>query len=435
MYKFRLLILPLSLFLMISCSSDTNTLSGTSDDLEMSTLSSDLPHDLSPEVPDSDISELVAGNNTFALNLYSRLAAEDGNVFFSPFSISQVCAMMYAGAEGSTASQMKETLHFPLSREKLHPAFNTLDLELESRSVPQDDFFDGDCFQLQSTNSLWGREAALFSTDFLDNLSVNYGTGMQILDFSQNPEDARVIINDWVGEQTKEKIVDILPQGSISSQTALVLINALYFKAPWDVSFLVEDTFTGKFTAIDGNQKEVSYMPQTMHYNYSSGDVFQALEIPYDGNKMSMLVILPEKGTLHEFETSLTAELYNSIISTMVLKKVCLTMPKFTVQGESISLKQCLSAMRMVDCFTGDADFSGMSESVQLSIDDILHKSFITVNEKGTEAAAASAGLIPATGNEQCVEFFADSPFIFMVRDMVTGTILFTGRMLDPAGN
>jgi serpin B len=436
-YKVGCLILYVTTFLMMSCSSENSVSPDVNNDigndqLEVTTLSSGLSRNLSPDVAKTDLDELVNGNNKFALDLYALLAQGDENVFFSPFSISQALAMVYAGAKGETEAQMKSTLHFTLSQDDLHPAFNALDLELAGRSIPENEFYDLDCFKLHIANSMWGSDASLFVTDFLDILAVNYGAGLQILDFSKNPDKARLAINDWVSKNTGRKINDILPYGSIDFQTQLVLVNAIYFNAPWDLPFEKDSTFTSSFKHIDGHITDASFMHQTGYFRHVKTRCYQAVEMQYDGNKMSMVVIKPYREMLGEFEATMSDEQFNCILGLMEEEYISIEMPKFSYGSETISLKGVLSGMGMPDCFGGAADLSGISEVTNLELDDIVHKAFISVDEAGTEAAAATVGMFPSSSGENPIDFFINSPFLIVIRDIITGTILFTGRIVNP---
>lgn len=436
MYKFGCLILLVATFLMMSCSSENSVNADPTnavDQLEVTSLYSNLSRDLTPDVEKDDLAELVKGNNEFALNLFTFLAKGDNNVFFSPFSISQALAMTFAGAKNTTEFQMKDVLHFTLPQGKLHPAFNALDLELASRSVPENEFYDESCFKLHVANSMWGSDASLFVTDYLDILSVNYGAGLQILDFAKSPERARLTINRWVSDNTGNKVIDILPQGSISPQTDLVLVNAIYFNAPWDMPFEKDSTFNDAFQLSNGNSVEASFMHQAGFFKHVKTRSYQAVEMQYDGNKMSMVIIKPRMEILGEFEETMSEELLNCILGLMDDEYISLNLPKFRYGSESISLKNVLSTMGMATCFAPKANFSGISETVNLKLEDIIHKAFISVDEAGTEATAVTVGIFPTGPNTDPIECNFNSPFIIVIRDIVTGAILFSGRIVDPS--
>lgn len=394
------------------------------------------PRDTSPHVDQADLKELVAGNSRFAFDLYQALRPEKDNLFYSPYSISVALAMTYAGARGETKRQMAEALHFTLTQERLHPAFNALDLELASRGrkLPAE---GGKPFKLRVANALWGQTGYRFLSEFLDLLAINYGAGMRLVDFASTPEAARLAINRWVSDQTEGKIQDLLPAGSITSSTVLVLTNAIYFSASWHYPFDEKLTQDGTFHLLDGTEVTVPMMHQHEVFNYAEGDGYQAVELPYRGKdrfswELSMVILLPEAGRLEEFERSLDATRVAAIISELERKPVNLTMPKFRYDS-SFSLRETLAAMGMPSAFSSAADFSGMDGSRNLFIGDVVHKAFVSVDEAGTEAAAATA-VIMLTAAPPAPEavMSIDRPFIFLIRDIGTGAILFVGRVMNP---
>jgi serpin B len=397
-------------------------------------LQSDKQRITSPIVSQSDLAALVDGNNIFALNAYQTLEG-DGNLFFSPYSISIALAMTYAGARGNTEQQMADTLHFTLPQDKLHPVFNALDLELSQRGIGAKGK-DDKGFRLNIVNAIWGQQGYTFLQDFLNTLAENYGAGLRLLDFKNAPEPSRITINDWVSDQTEGRIKDLIPQGAINTLTRLVLTNAIYFNAAWENDFDKEATSDGTFYLLNGNEITVPMMHQTEHFNYTEGNNYQAVELPYDGRELSMLVLLPKSGQFTAFEDSLDAGKISDIVLALENRKVALTMPKFEFTSD-LGLKNTLSEMGMPVAFTGDADFSGMDGKRDLSISEVIHKAFISVEETGTEAAAATAVIVGVTAMppgepEQIVNMTIDRPFIFLIRDIQTGTILFIGRVLNP---
>jgi serpin B len=400
---------------------------------EIKSISSAKERLIAPESSEQDIQELVQGNNRFAFDLYQSIRGDGDNLFYSPYSISLALAMTYAGARGETANQIAETLQFNLPDERLHSAFNQLDLILHSRgeSVSEE---DGRGFTLNIVNSLWGQEGYAFLSEFLDVLAENYGAGLQLLDFENAAEAARQVINEWVMEQTNDRIEDLIPEGVINSLTRLVLANAIYFDAAWSSPFEAEFTKEAEFSLLDGSKVEVPLMNQTQFYNYSSGEDFQAIELPYQGYEMSMVILHPDPQAFETFESSLTVEQLEEILKEMDRTNIDLSLPKFEFDM-NLPLAQVLQELGMVDAFEfGPADFSGMDGTRELYIQDVLHKAFVSVDEEGTEAAAATAVVIGVTSAP--MEPFSvkiDSPFIFLIRDMETNSILFLGRMLNPA--
>jgi serpin B len=385
----------------------------------------------SPDVPAPDLADLVSGNSGFAFDLYHAIKEGDENLFYSPYSISLALAMTYAGARGETERQMGDTLHFTLPQGRLHPAFNGLDLELAQRGEGAEGR-DGEGFRLNIANSIWGQEGYEFLPEFLDTLAENYGAGLQLLDFARDPEASRVIINDWVSEQTEGRIEDLLPQGIIDTVTRLVLTNAIYFNAAWGTPFSPDLTEDGTFYLLDGGQATVPMMRQTMSYGYAEGAGYQAVELPYDGRELAMVVLLPQAGEFETFEGSLDAGRMDAILEDLGYREVALTMPKFEVEAD-FSLAEALAAMGMPDAFSAAADFSGMDGTHELFIKDVVHKAFVSVDEAGTEAAAATAVVMVEKGMaEPPVEVTVDRPFIFLIRDIQTGAILFIGRVVNP---
>jgi len=388
-----------------------------------------------PDASPADLDELIAGNAAFAFDLYQAARASDGNLVYSPYSISLAFAMPYAGARGETASQMATTLHYALPDDRLHPAFNALDLDLARRPDQAAGVDEKDRFQLSIANSLWGQDGWSFLPEYLDLLAANYGAGMRLVDFEKAPESARKQINDWVSDQTKKRIKDIIPPGMIDPSTRLVLANAIYFKATWQYEFDANETSDRPFYLLNGDTVSAPMMAigHQVNLSYAAGDGWQAVALPYKGGLTEMLVIVPDGGNFAAFESALTAERYNEIISALQPQLVILSMPKFTFETQ-YGLKDILTGTGMQDAFDpAFADFSGIDGQRILYIGEALHKAFIAVDEKGTEAAAATviimmAGALPPEG----ILLTIDRPFFYVFRDVPTGTILFMGRVVDP---
>ena len=387
----------------------------------------------SPNVAPSDLTDAASGNNAFAFDLYRSLRKEkaDGNLFYSPFSISLALAMTYAGARGQTEQQMGQTLHF-LPQSQLHPALNRLDLELAQRGKDAKGK-DGKGFRLNIANAIWGQQGYRFLPAFLDLLAENYGSGLRLLDFAANPESARVTINNWISDQTEGKIKDLIPQGTLDKLTRLVLTNAIYFNAAWNKPFEKSSTQDGAFHLQNGGQVTVPMMKQTTSLGYAEGQNYQAVELPYDGRQLSMVILLPKTGQFDAFESALDAGQVDAILKNLKQRQVALSLPRFKVESE-FSLAQTLAAMGMPDAFSSQADFSGTDGTKNLLISDVVHKAFVSVDESGTEAAAATAVVMSLTSvmPEQPIEVTVDRPFIFLMRDIPTGTILFVGRIVNP---
>ena len=394
-------------------------------------LQSDKERETSPNVSAGDRATLVDGNSAFAFDLYQELRVADGNLFYSPHSISLALAMTYAGARGDTEQQMADALHYLLSQKRLHPAFNSLDIELSRRGEGAGGK-DGEGFRLNIVNAIWGQKDYTFLPAFLDILAENYGAGLRPLDFIDAPEESRLTINNWVSDQTEDRINDLIPQGLIDPLTRLVLTNAIYFNAAWEHPFDEDVTSDGPFYLLDGSEVTVPMMRQTESFGYSEGDGYQAVELPYDGLELSMVVLLPCAGAFETFEDFLDYQRANSIINGLEYRRVSLTMPKFEFES-AFGLKAALAAMGMPVAFSRDADFSGMTGNRELFIADVVHKAFVSVDEAGTEAAAATAVVMTMSAVPgEPVEVVVDRPFIFLIRDIETGAILFVGRVANP---
>lgn len=384
-----------------------------------------------PSVPTSDQAALVTGNSTFALDLYKQIKDKPGNMFYSPFSISMALAMTWAGARTDTETAMASTLHFTLPQDKLHPAFNWLDQELESRGQGASGA-DGQGFRLNVVNALWGQVGYGFEAPFLDTLAVNYGAGMHVVDFWSDPDGSADIINSWVKKSTEDKIPELVPVEAITPETVLILTNAIYFNAAWKEPFKVEDTKDGNFEKFDGSTITVPMMSGYRETAYGAGAGYQAVELPYDGDELSMLIVLPDAGELANFEASLDTAKLDSVVASMSEHMVDIKMPRFKIDYE-LGLKKTLEAMGMAIAFqSGPADFTGINAEGRPYIQDVLHKAFVGVNEAGTEAAAATAVIIGDESAPPPAAITLDRPFLFMIRDNPTGSLLFVGRVGDP---
>ena len=384
-----------------------------------------------PQLPEGDLAALSSGNSAFAIDLYGALRRQEGNLFFSPYSISLALAMTYAGARGETEAEMAKVLHYNLPQDRLHPAFNALDQQLAIRGSGAAGQ-DGKGFRLKLANSVWGQSGYRFLPQYLETLARNYGAGLRLVDFAKSPEPARLTINDWVKKQTEGKVVDLLPQGVIDPQTRLVLANAIYFNAAWKYPFSKEATRDRAFTLLDGSRVDVPMMSETKSLPYARGDGYQAVELPYDGGEMSLVVMLPDPGAFEGFERPLSNDRVQAILKGLQPRQVALTLPKFSYES-SFNLADTLSGMGMPEAMGDRADFSGMDGSRNLFISDVIHKAIVVVDERGTEAAAATAvGIAASALPAQPVTLTIDRPFVFLIRDIKTGTLLFMGRVVNP---
>jgi serpin B len=376
----------------------------------------------------TDQTAAVEGNNAFAVALYGQLRSRSGNLFFSPESISTALAMAYAGARGDTASQMAKTLHFTLPPEQLHPAMGALLKDLNATH---------DAYQLSVANALWAQHGYTFLDDYLNLLKNDYGAGLNQVDFKGATEAARQTINQWVEQKTQDKIKDLLQPGSLRSDTRLVLTNAIYFKGDWQTQFDKAQTKNEDFHLSQGQTAMAPLMHREGGFNYFDGGTFQVLEIPYKSKELSMIVFLPKDlGGLGGLEQSLTASNTQQWLRRLApVSKVIVTMPKFKMTQE-FELGATLGAMGMPQAFSSSADFSGMTGHRDFAISAVVHKAYVDVNEEGTEAAAATAVTMRAMAMrpvEQAPPVFrADHPFVFVIRDNGSDSILFMGRVMDP---
>lgn len=376
-----------------------------------------------------ELANLVRGNSAFGFDLYQALKAEtDGNLLCSPHSLSLALAMIYAGARGETERQMSDTLRFILPQERLHPAFHALDQELGKRGTGSS---DGQGFRLIVANSLWGQEDVQFLPEFLDLLAVNYGADMRRVDFRE--EKARKTINDWVSKQTEGKIPELVPPGTLDAATRLVLTNAVYFNADWARQFDPRATRDGVFHLLDGGLVAVPMMHHVGSLAYMEGPDYQAIELPYDGYKFAMVILLPVEGQFEAFEGSLDANRAEAVLEGLAERDVSLSVPRFEFEA-GFDLGTPLAAMGMPLAFTLQADFSGMTPGSELLISDVIHRATISVGEVGTEAAAATAGVMPPSAiPADLVTVTLDRPFLFLILNLQTGSVLFLGRVVNPS--
>jgi serpin B len=371
---------------------------------------------------------VTKGNTQFALDLYGKLRTRDGNLFFSPFSISTALAMTYGGARGETAAEMANALHFGPDPDRLHAGFAALLADL-NRGNPKKRGY-----QLSTANALWVQKNFGLLPDFLNLTRNSYHAGLNEVDFERATEEARKTINTWVEDKTQHRIKDLLQPGILSADTRLVLTNAIYFKGLWDSQFKKKVTQDEPFKTAAGNSVKVPMMHQKAKFRYMKGDDFQALELPYQGKELALVVFLPDKvGGLPEFEKKLTESQLKQWLSRLGTDEVQVALPRFKMTAE-FNLNDTLRALGMRQAFVpGGADFTGISGSGRnLFVQAVVHKAFVDVNEEGTEAAAATGVAIALTSLPQIKVFRADHPFVFLIRDNRSGGILFMGRMTAP---
>ena len=370
--------------------------------------------------------ETVASwNAEFACDLYAKLGAEPGNVFISPYSVSTALAMTWAGARGDTAEKMGRVLHYPLNPEAVHSAAGVLMRKLEEVNQTKG------C-RVAIANRLFGRQGEPFRPEFLDLIDKSYGGGMERMNFAGDSEGSRKAINAWVEKKTEDRIKDLLVRDDVGRDTKLVLANAIYFKGDWETPFDKNLTASGVFmvdAAKDRLQPQVPMMKRIGTMPYFKGNGFQAVELPYVGKSLSMVVFLPDAvDGLAAFEKTLTERnLAAWLPSLRNRESIRLSLPKFTMTIR-YELEKTLADMGLP--LTGD--FSGMTAGGGLSISKVIHKAFVDVNEEGTEAAAATAVIMERGMPPPPVEFKADHPFFFLIRDKAMGSILFMGRVVNP---
>ena len=386
--------------------------------------------DAQPRTPDED-------NNEFALAMYRHLRQQPGNLFVSPFSIRTALGMTLAGARGETAAQMREALCISSSDETLHVATARIIGQLTAAGVGK--------YELVVANSLWGQHDKPLLADFLDLIARHYGEGMNLVDFRDDAEMARKTINQWVDDKTKQKIQEIIPSGGVTNGTRLVLVNAIYFSGMWELPFDKTVTFDEPFYLDGGGTVQTPLMQQREDVGYLQGKGYQAVDLSYRGGKLSMLVLLPDRQDgLRDLETRLTERMLHDCAAQMKARKVKVFLPRFKITSGTADLSGQLTTMGMGMAFSrSKANFSGMNgleppHEDSLSISNVFHKTFVDVNEEGTEAAAATAITMVSFSSRITKPpppipiFRADHPFLFAIRDRRSGAILFLGRMSDP---
>ena len=371
---------------------------------------------------------VTEGNTAFALELYSQLKSTQGNLFFSPYSISTCLAMTWAGARGETEKQMREVLHFGDDKRQVHESFQELQSQLLEISKHAGT-------ELNIANSLWAQEGHPFRRQFLQIAKTNYAGDLKEVDFVRGNQSVANEINRWVAETTKERIQNIMPPESLSDVTRLILANAIYFKGAWQNPFEKSETTEQPFHLIGNRVRDVPLMHRFDTVRYLAESEFQAIELPYRSGQLSMVILLPrEMDGSAQLEARLTPALISRSLGQMKRKDVEIFLPRFKLES-GFNLNDTLARMGMPDAFSPGADFSGIDGDRWLFISGIFHKAWGEVNEEGTEAAAATcvavAGCIVEPPPPPPV-FRADHPFIFFIRDTRSGSILFLGRLAEP---
>jgi len=383
-------------------------------------------------VTSKDTNSIVEANNKFAFDLYSKYQTEDGNIFISPYSVSTALAMTYEGAKGQTAKEMQTVLYLPENAELRRDAISQI-----YKGINKED----KTYQLSTANALWAQDSFKFQKDYFDIVQKYYGGSATNLDFIGDTENSRLIINEWVEERTNDKIKDLIPSGALTAETRLVLTNAIYFKGEWANQFNKDDTKEQDFRVSPNKNVKTPMMQRTddeSKFNYAGTNDLQILELPYSGEDLSMLIILPKKEDLEDLENSFTLEQLSKWKEMLNEQRVNIYIPKFKFETKYF-MEEILPDMGMPTAFSDSANFTGMEDDPRkdLKIDKVIHQAFVEVNEEGTEAAAATAVTmieITSVGPEPRIPTFrADHPFIFIIQQKDTGNILFLGRVNDPA--
>lgn len=430
---------PAAIALLQACSDDTGSVPGTTAAVPSSSLPGPDDAEARSGAPRVSADPTLAKGAARALNLlgndlYSSLAAGNTeNLVFSAASISLALAMTRAGARGTTATEMDAVLHtseIAADPQVLHRALNALTVALESRSgefTVENQTFP---VELAIANSLWGQRGITWLPEFLDLLAAEYGAGMRLVDYRGSTDASRVAINQWVSSRTKDRIPELLAAGTITPDTVLTLVNAVYLKAPWQTPFPLSATADRPFNNASGTTIQVPMMSVSESMLHAQGDGWQSVELPYVGGGLAMTVLVPDTGRLADIEQRLGEGLLDTVVATQGTKTVVLGLPRFEVETK-VELAQVMSALGMPTAFQpGVADFSGMTSDAELFIGLVVHQANITVDEKGTEAAAATAVTMRETSVPvDIVRLEVDRPFMFAVRDLATGTILFLGRV------
>lgn len=371
------------------------------------------------------VQAVVNANNKFAFDLYSELdRSEGGNIFYSPYSISAALAMTYEGAKGQTAEEIKSVFHFPESG-VLRPNFAAIYNEINKKDKP---------YTLSTGNAVWVQQDSELLEGYLRTVEDYYGGKAANLDFAGEPEKSRQTINTFIEQQTAQRIKDLIPQGVLSAATELVLTNAIYFKGTWVWEFGKADTREQDFRIAPTNVIKAPMMHmnnEKAKFNYVDIGDLQILELPYKGDEISMLIVLPT-GDLDAIAANLTTERFNEWKRQMKEEKLdFIYLPKFEFDAKYF-MRDTLSALGMPTAFSERADLSGMNGTGGLVIDEAIHQAFVKVDEEGTEAAGATAVIVGTTMVLPRKVFNADHPFIFVIQEKNTGNILFLGRVVDP---
>jgi len=371
-----------------------------------------------------ELEEVVASNNTFTADLYGANATEDGNVFLSPFSVYSALGMTLAGADGTTADEMRDVLYVGDDEEAFHENLGALTDNLNGR-------FKG--YQIAVANRIFGQEGLSWERDFLDVTADDYGAELEEEDFQGDPDGARKDINGWVSDQTHGMIDSLFDKGTITSSTRMVLANAIWFKGDWLEAFDTSNTKDHDFTLADGSVVSAPLMFQTIdEAYYAEFDGGKVLRLPYKREDVSFFAVLPDAADgLPALEAELSGETLTDWLDSASSGEVSVQLPRLDLE-QKLEMSQLLSDLGMPTAFTDGADFGRMLQDSDLRISTVIHDAVLSLDEEGTEAAAATGIGVETTAYHPPVEFHADHPFLFGIRDELTGAILFIGRVSDP---
>jgi serpin B len=379
-------------------------------------------------VIDRDTSPVIGGNNQFAIDLLKAIRSRPGNVSFSPASLSTALAMTYEGARGQTADEMARVCHFPSDREAMRAGFRGLMARLNGDGGPRP-------YRLVAANSLWGQKGDPFRPEYTALVAHDYGAELHAVDFRRTAEPARREINGWVDVKTERLIPELLPSGTLDASTSLVLVNTVYFKGTWQHPFAKAATAPADFH-LDGNTTvQVPTMRQRQTFPYAEADGYRLLEMPYKGGDLAFDILLPNEGVpISKVEADLSTAGLQNALDRLQARDAAVEMPKFKLTAAS-EMSKTLSGMGMPTAFTSEADFSGIDGTHELAISAVMHQVVVNLDEEGTEAAAATGVVITRSAVQirpAPVPFRVDRPFLYAIRDVKTGAILFFGRVADP---
>ncbi len=379
-----------------------------------------------------EVSAVVQGNTALAVNILQK--QPDTNSVFSPYSVTIAFALLAPGTVGSTYSGIEQALSFPLPQNRLNPTLNKIDAMLAGKTTGALLLNTVPSPQLSTANAIWAQKGLSILPAYLDTLAINYGAGVHLVDFALALETSRQAINSWAAEATHNKITDLIPTGGIDASTRLVLSNAVWFKSNWFSPFATTATSNRSFTNGDTSVSTIPFMSQKLDVPYLHAYGCQAVDIPYAGDNVSLLVIMPEPGTFNAFLTALKPATINTITAGLTTSYVDFALPKFNFKQTS-DLRAMLQSLGMVDAFdVSRADLSGIDGMHDLVVGNVFHQAVISVDEQGTEAAAATAIGISATSlptHPEPTIVTINNPFIFMIRDRQTGLILFLGKVVN----